>query len=166
MNMPSFIADSMLGRLAKWLRIMGFDTVYFKDIEDDKLIKIAQEENRTLLTRDTKLKIPSSVKSVFVKDDHWFYQARQILSSLPGTFSIKPLSRCILCNSVTETIRKDDISFVIPPYVYSTQKIFYQCPTCKKIYWKGTHQEHVHEILNLIIEGTGFGIEGEEFQKG
>lgn len=142
---------------------MGFDAEYFNDIDDDLLIEKALCENRILLTRDTGIKIPPDVGSIFIKDDHWFYQVRQVLMSLPEKFPLKPFRRCILCNVETAPVSREDVEGQAPPYVYSTQKNFSKCPACGKIYWEATHSERMKESLKLMVEGTGFEIEGEEF---
>ena len=165
MERPLFMVDCMLGRLAKWLRIIGFDAKYYNEIDDNEMIKKAGEEGRILLSRDTKLIIPPGIKSIFIEDDHWFYQVRQVLLSLPEKFPLKPLSRCILCNAELEPVSKEKVKEVVPPYVYSTQETFVKCPNCGKIYWQATHQQRMKETLAMMLKDTGFELEGEEFNR-
>jgi hypothetical protein len=145
-----FIADNMLGRLAKWLRIIGCDVLYFQDIEDEELIRISLKENRIVLTRDTKL-IKRLKNYLFIKNDHIKDQLSQFLDA----FRIDPFEnffkRCTVCNDLIKEIKKDEIKKFIPPYVYNTQSIFMRCPGCKRIYWGGTHKRRAEDRLKEFL---------------
>jgi len=148
-----FIADDMLGKLAKWMRIMGCDVEYFPNITDKELAERAYRSKRIILTRDTLL-----IRRRKVKDNHFFVigdsykdQIRQVVKH----FSIDPyakiLTRCILCNKSLINIDKASIASKVPAYVYETQNIFEICPSCKRIYWNATHKERMAKQLEDVL---------------
>lgn len=150
---PRFIADDQLGKLARWMRIIGLDTLYFQEIEDRELIRRAVEERRILLTRDTRIAAePGESKCLFIESDNWIQQLQQILSAYHLKVSPERLfTRCLLCNSPLSPIGKDDVKERVPPFVYRTQEAFVRCPICDKIYWQGTHVNHVLEKLKPLL---------------
>jgi uncharacterized protein with PIN domain len=142
-----FVADVMVGKLARWLRILGFDTAYSNKFEDDELLRIAQSEDRVLLTRDTGLASRSgSIRHVFIESDHFREQLRQVLKDL-GLKDFKVFSRCLECNTPLVEVDKEDVFEKVPPFVYLTQERFASCPSCRRVYWHGTHAE---EMLKRI----------------
>lgn len=149
-----FIADEMLGRLAKWLRMLGYDTIYKTPTTDSSLVNQAFREQRVMLTRDTRLIERKYIpRYVLIKSDDYNEQLRQIIKDLnllpePNLF----FSRCLLCNTEIESISKDLAQQKIPPYIYNTQERFLRCPKCDKIYWAGTHVEMAKERLKEILE--------------
>ena len=156
-----FIADSMLGRLAKWLRLLGFDTYYSPQIEDTLLIEIARDEKRVLITRDTRLVKRRAVKDfLLLAENDTFEQLKKVID----TFDLLPekrddpcpvcFIRCSLCNGLLDDIPKEDAKEHVPEYVYQTSENFRHCPSCGKFYWKGTHHEL---LLNKLKEITGDG---------
>jgi len=149
-----FIADSMLGKLARWLRIMGYDTSYSSFISDRELIKKGREEKRIILTRDTNLIKCKLVKDyLFIKSENLEEQVRQVTRVAP-----KPplsFSRCLLCNQEIKEIKKEKIKNKVPPYVYKTQSKFAWCPQCGRIYWEGTHVERAKKRLAEILQNMG-----------
>lgn len=149
-----FIADSMLGRLARWLRIMGYDTSYSSFISDRELIKKGREEKRIILTRDTNLIKCKLVKDyLFIKSDNLEEQIRQVVGA---QYTVPlPFSRCLLCNQEIREIKKEKIKKKVPPYVYKTQDGFAWCPQCGKIYWEGTHVEKAKKRLAKILQNVG-----------
>jgi uncharacterized protein with PIN domain len=150
---PRFIADDQLGKLARWMRILGLDTLYSQEIEDRELIRRAVEERRILLTRDTRIAAePGEARCLFIESDNWIEQLRQILSAYRLKVSPEKLfTRCLLCNSPLSPIGKDDVKERVPPFVFRTQEEFVRCPTCDKIYWQGTHVSHVLEKLRPLL---------------
>jgi hypothetical protein len=155
-----FIADSMLGRLARWLRLLGHDTIYHPQIEDRVLLRIAREDNRILLTRDSRLvKVRGLKNFLLLKENNTFEQLKSVIK----TFNLSPydkfnelkktsiLSRCALCNSVLNNIPKEQAKDYVPKYVYITCDVFKRCSKCNKLYWKGTHPEHFRKKLEEIF---------------
>jgi uncharacterized protein with PIN domain len=141
-----FTADIMLGKLAKWLRILGYDCLYFSNINKFDLIKTALYENRIILTRNTRLKDRKIPPVIFIKNDNWKKQLKEVIDLFPINYD-KIFSRCIVCNQILESIEKDKVKDFVPPYVFETSKKFSYCLNCKKYYWEGTHINHVKNIL-------------------
>ena len=144
-----FICDDNLGKLAKFLRILGYDTLFCSKIDDHKLIRKSLEEKRVILTRDTKLsRFKTAQNQLLVKNNESIQQLKQVIEH----FKLKPkkkdlFSRCLLCNNILEEIKKEEVKDNIPPYVFKTQKDFVICKSCHKIFWKGTHTERLKEKL-------------------
>jgi uncharacterized protein with PIN domain len=149
-----FIADIMVGKLAKYLRMAGNDVLYINDIRDDEILKIAKNENRVVLTRDTLMLQRKDcknniIKSLLIKDDKILNQLKQIKSEL--RINLKPnLIRCLDCNEILIKVNKEDISSKVPPYVYKTQKDFLYCGNCNKYYWRGTHYDSINNTFKII----------------
>ena len=151
--MKPFIADAMLGKLARWMRVMGCDVEYFPEISDRALSDRAQRDNRIILTRDTRL-IRQRInrdKAFLVIGDHYPDQLRQVVQA----FAIDPftdlLSRCLRCNLLLVSIEKNDLADKVPPYVFETQDRFETCSQCRKIYWKATHAQQMVEQLKNVL---------------
>lgn len=146
-----FIADVMLGKLAKWLRIMGIDVIYNSHMDDQKLISLALKEKRVLLTRDTKLlKIKSLDDYLFISSDHLWEQLAQVIDYYHIDPLEKAFTRCILCNQGLVKKKKEDVKDLVAPYVYSTQEQFSQCLQCHKVYWAGTHKDDMYLKLSTL----------------
>jgi hypothetical protein len=143
----------MLGTLAKWLRIYGFDTFFVNsEMDDAKLIEITKKENRILITRDRNL-IQSArrenIKTIEIKTT----DINEQISTVLGNIKIdktKVLSRCILCNTEVEEIKKEEIKDKVPKRVFDNNEKFWFCKKCNKIYWKGTHYEKMFEKINNL----------------
>ncbi len=145
---PRFIADVMLGRLSKWLRIIGYDTLYYSMIDDRELIMRSVEEDRLILTRDTRLiKWRIARKHLFVRNDNLKNQLRQVIFDLALDTTSRLFTRCCECNGELIPLKKGDALGKVPEYVYQTQEKFSICVTCKRIYWKGTHYARIMEEL-------------------
>ena len=143
-----FIADEMLGKLAKWLRICGYDTSYFRHIRDSELLRISVAEKRLLLTRDTLLIRRRGLKNfLFISYDEPVDQIKQVIRELDIPYPSEPFTRCIMCNNLLEAYTKEEACRDVPEYVCKTQEVFGRCPGCHKIYWKGTHYERMEKIL-------------------
>jgi uncharacterized protein with PIN domain len=147
-----FIADAMLGKLARWMRTLGCDVEYFNDIGDAELVKKAVAEERIILTRDTLLLKRRAAKgrSFFVEGDHVAAQLRQVAErfGLPG----RPvLTRCLRCNRPLERLDKEAAKDRVPPYVFETQEEFSRCPSCGRVYWAGTHRLRMEEDVARLL---------------
>ncbi|MGI6296073.1 MAG: Mut7-C RNAse domain-containing protein [Armatimonadota bacterium] len=150
-TMPRFIADCMLGKLAKWLRMLGYDTAYINDADDDELVRIAVREDRVLLTRDRRLCERRMVRKrcLFVDWGTTTQQIRQVLTALKLHINRDAIfTRCAVCNGEIVPVDKQSIADRVPPYVHKTQTEFGYCKHCDKIYWRGTHVKHVLEALD------------------
>ena len=143
-----FIADEMVGKLARWLRVAGFDTLYHHPISDEKLLEIAQRENRTILTRDRKVAAANESQSVFVvTSENPFEQFITVVSHFRLDIESNAFQRCLECNGQLLPVRKEDYADKIPPHVYATQRKFSQCSGCGRLYWPGTHYESMRRRL-------------------
>ncbi len=146
-----FIADIMVGKLAKYLRMAGHDVLYINTASDDEIIKIASETGRMVLTRDSLMLARKefkngTLKNLYIKDEKLKNQLEQIKSDLK--ISLEPnLTRCVECNQILIRVKKEDIKNKIPPYVYKTQQSFLYCKKCDKYYWKGTHYQNIKNIF-------------------
>lgn len=150
---PHFLADRMLGKLARWLRIVGYDTAYLPQLSPDGVMNEARRQGRVLLTRDTRLlRRKGMPPSIFVQSDHFREQLRQVVDTL----QLAPLqnqalfSRCIECNRILEKVAKDAVREHVAEYVWHTQGEFRRCPQCHRLYWGATHRDHVLEELRRL----------------
>jgi len=150
-----FIADAMLGRLAKWMRAMGCDVVYYQKIGDGELVNRAMREGRLILTRDTLLIKRKKAKGNFLLVEGNSYKDQ--LKQVAKQFSIDPyqdlLTRCIECNIPLTEIKKEQIMGAVPEYVYASQGSFRTCLGCNKIYWPATHRGAILKTLDEIFRG-------------
>ena len=150
-----FIVDSNVGRLARWLRIAGFDTLFMKGIDDNRLVRMALDENRVLLTKDTRMMerrviANGRLKAILIEADDVMSQVRQVFTTLDLRSELNPFSLCVECNMPLLSRTKEEVRGLVPPYVYQIQTEFMQCPECKRFYWKGTHWEKMHRELEAI----------------
>lgn len=148
-----FAVDCMLGKLAKWLKILGFDTLFFSRIEDDELLRIAEQDERVLLTRDTGLiQRASHIQALFIESEDWRKQMDQVLDSFELREQTQPYSRCIECNQTLKKISKDQAKNLVTPFVYETAEGFALCPFCSRVYWKGTHQQDMEFTIEELLD--------------
>lgn len=150
-----FIADTNVGKLAKWLRILGYDTLFLNPVEDDELLQVARLEDRVLVTRDRALVARRMVRrglvrALLVQSDQWQDQLRQVVLGLELELPAEGFSRCLRCNVALAPQEREQVRDRVPPYVFSTQQVFKECPQCGRIYWRGTHWEHVREALRSV----------------
>ena len=146
---PRFVVDSMLGRLARWLRILGFDAWYFRRIDDPKLLKLHKETGRILLTRDTRMVLSRDLGPyVLVESDLWEDQLREVIETLGLSLSEeKTLTRCALCNRPLEKLRPEEAYQKIPDHVAHSTSEFSGCRSCGRVYWAGTHRKRIAEVV-------------------
>lgn len=150
----AFIADCMVGKLAKWLRILGCDTWYFHAVSNEILLQNVLETGRILLTRDTALfrRIPKG-SGLFIESDHVEEQLKQVIEAVPlDLVHAEILTRCVRCNKRLQPVEKSEIEAQVPEFVYHTQTEFSRCRGCGKVYWKGSHQAHIIETLKRFME--------------
>lgn len=148
---PRFLVDVNVGRLAKWLRILGYDASFIPDAEDGHLVKVAQAEGRILLTRDVRLMDRRPVtrgllKALLIASDHLDEQLRQVVTAY-GLDQDGKLSLCIECSEPLRSRPKEAVAGLVPPYVSQTQDAFFDCPNCGRVYWKGTHWSNMRQTL-------------------
>jgi uncharacterized protein with PIN domain len=149
---PKLIADVMLGRLAKWLRIAGFDVLYSNTYSDDELVEISNREERVLLSRDTRLLIRKSVtRFIFLESQEIHAQIIQVLEAMQISALPLPLTRCLACNEALIDAEKESVRRSVPAYVYATQSRFRSCPKCGGVFWAGTHRKSVMKTLDMLL---------------
>jgi uncharacterized protein with PIN domain len=137
---PRFAAERTLGRLTKWLRLLGFDTQYEGDLADKKFIDTL-ENDRILLTRTQRIRNQfASRRMIFVESDHLEQQLKQIFRELGlKADQTKPFSRCLQCNVPIVAVAKSCLWGHIPDYIFETHDHFNQCPQCNRVFWPGSH---------------------------
>jgi uncharacterized protein len=145
-----FAADRMLGKLARWLRLMGQDVIYGPHLCGYGLIRAARQEGRLILTRDRRLKQKQPPDFLFIESDHYREQLRQVIRACNLEPLARPFTRCAECNTVLEPRTKAAVEALVPPYVFSTQERFFACPHCRRIYWPATHHERMLAELRKI----------------
>lgn len=149
---PKFILDVHLGRLAKYMRLCGFDTDYEKNLTDSEIVRISVSRKSTILTRDKGL-----LKAKEVTHGHWVRSARpvdqlkEVLRCFDLKNSLKPFTRCLECNAVLTGASKEEVNSMLPARTREYFTEFRRCPVCGRIYWEGSHYERMKKFLNNII---------------
>jgi uncharacterized protein with PIN domain len=140
----------MLGRLARWLRILGHDVLYASHLTGPALATRARREGRLLLTRDTRLvrrrELPPHL---FITSDHFRDQLREVAAAVP-LGGCDRLHRCLDCNRVLAEIPRERARDRVPPFVWQTTERFLSCPRCRRLYWPATHRLHMMEELAAL----------------
>ncbi len=153
---PRFVADTHLGRLAAYLRMLGFDTVYRADAPDEELAQMATNEGRILLTRDRGLLKRSAVtRGYCVRTTNPREQLAEVVERFDLSGSIAAFRRCVHCNAVLQAIPKEAISDRLQPETKQYYDEFHICPECGRIYWKGSHYRRMRRFIESIVEGEG-----------
>jgi uncharacterized protein len=154
MESKIFIADAMLGRLARWLRIIGYDTVYLKHTPDSVIVAQAIREHRIILTRDRHFeKIKAAKNRLIISSTRLADQFREVVTEFQLDITHDLFTRCSECNTPLVQVDKSDIIALVPSYVARNQNRFSQCPTCKRIYWAGTHLELIQKKIQTMLHG-------------
>jgi len=148
-----FILDTNLGKLVRYLRLLGFDTLYNTDWHDAELAKIAAAGNkRILLTRDHGLLKRKQVShGYFVRNDQPEMQVREVLSRFDLYQAIKPFSRCMQCNGLIRPVEKTQVIDRLPRRVAEVFDQFSECEYCGRVYWQGSHYDHMQRIIDDIV---------------
>jgi uncharacterized protein with PIN domain len=148
------LADAMLGKLARWLRLLGYDTTYAADWDDATIVRLARAEGRVILTRDRALSQRRGVRALYLASERLEQQVGQILEEL----CLPPAqagTRCSVCNDMLHRVAKADLRERVPPYVFETQEVFRHCPTCDRIYWPGGHWARMQPVLRRLRAAGG-----------
>ena len=155
---PRFIVDINVGRLAKWLRVMGYDTLFPQEGGDNELVRIALREGRVLVTRDAGIAQRWAARMglmrvVHVVDDDLRRQLRQLVRDL-SLKSDSGFSRCVRCNQLLRSVAKQSVAQRLPTYVCETHSHFMECPQCFRLYWRGTHWSNMVSELGRVYQET------------
>jgi uncharacterized protein with PIN domain len=154
MGEERFIADAMLGKLTKWLRVMGVDVKYDPWMSDSQLLRAAAEERRILLTRDRRLIRRRGPGNRFlIESDYYHEQVRQVVRTFDLERGTHLLTRCLRCNTPLQEISKCAATSRVPAYVSATQTVFKRCLSCDRVYWSGTHRDNMLRQLDAILAG-------------
>ena len=155
MTRPRFLADAMLGRLARWLRVIGYDTVHLPmDTPDAALVRRASEEGRILLTRDRHLLRelrPASAMEVLSEVP--LEQLRQVVAALGLAPPAELLCRCLLCNTELDVVAPAAVLEQLPPSAREMPGPVRRCPTCGRVYWRGSHARRMRAALEVALPG-------------
>ena len=145
---PRFLVDRMVGKLVKWLRILGYDTVYMPEVSPISVKREAHRQGRILLTRRTCFLNQKDVPPfVFLRADRFREQLKQVCTDLQLKVSSSLLRRCSACNRELETVDRAQVQARVPAYVWQTQSIFFHCRQCQRVYWGATHRDRIVEEL-------------------
>jgi uncharacterized protein with PIN domain len=152
---PRFMADAMLGGLARWLRILGLDTAYDPAISDAELVRRGLGEGRHILTRDRRLPQEWRVtRCTVLESEEVDGQLAEVMERFPVRESIRPFSRCTLCNGLLERLSPEEARDQVPPRVYELRTSFLRCPGCRRVYWEGSHTRRIRQRLARILGGA------------
>ena len=153
-----FVADCMLGRLARWLRALGFDASYYPRIDDAVLLSVARREGRTVLTRDTGIAARKGPPPVLlVAGDRWEDQLVQVLAAFDLKASAAPFTRCLDCNAPLKPLAREDARNLASPFVVERAGALAVCPACGRVLWKGTHAADMEARIRAVLESVGAG---------
>jgi uncharacterized protein with PIN domain len=148
---PRFVLDIHLGRLAAYLRMIGFDTFYRNCYSDEKLARVSASEHRILLTRDVGLlKRRAVTHGYFVRETDARAQLREIVNRFDLRRLMRPFSRCLRCNGFLEAASKAEVVDRLPPRAAELYDDFRQCPECGRVYWKGGHYRRMMQLIDSL----------------
>lgn len=149
---PRFVADNHLGRLAAYLRMLGFDTLYRNDYQDPELAYIASQQERILLTRDRRLLMRKVVQYGYCLRS---LEPREQLDEVARRYNLleraQPFRRCLKCNHLLEKVEKSEVIERLLPLTRRYYDEFAICPACQQIYWKGSHFEHMQNLIDEML---------------
>ncbi len=146
---PPLLVDAMLGRLCKWLRLIGYDAVYANHWPDTRIAAQARAQGRTVLTRDRELTRQKGFRCLHIDSQTLEAQIDQVVRSLGRPTAQSP-TRCVQCNTPLLDATREQARAHVPPYVWETQPQFRYCPACDRYYWQGTHWQHVQAALDRM----------------
>lgn len=147
-----FVVDVMLGKLAKWLKIIGLDAVYGNRAEDRELLQTARRERRVLLTRDRRLlQSARNVRGLLIESEDWRRQLAQVLDAFGLRDKARPMTRCLACNLRLKRLSRKNARNLVAPFVFERASAFSICPRCGRVYWPGTHFGDMDKKLSKIL---------------
>lgn len=149
-----FVADAMLGGLARWLRLAGCDVLYDARLDDNELVRLTRQRGRVLLTRDRQLSQRRGLRAVYVVSERPEEQLHQVLCAFGGACG-EP--RCGECNGALRPVGREGVEGEVPAYVWATQEEYRRCLGCGRIYWPGTHWQGIRDTLRSARADCGPG---------
>jgi len=149
---PRFVLDGHLGRLARYLRMLGFDTLWSNDADDEALVHISQQQARTLLTRDQGLlKRKAVTRGYWVRSTAPREQLREVLERFDLYRAATPFTRCMACNGLLRPATVEEVQERLPPRTILYYSEFWQCEGCAKVYWEGPHVRRMETLLQEVL---------------
>ncbi len=147
-----FIVDHNVGKLARWLRMMGYDAILFHELDDGLMVKLALAQGRIIVTRDTgfmkrRAVTLHRVRALLVSGDDPEQQMRKVIGELNLDTRYKPFTRCLECNTILVPRDRNGVEGEVPPRVFERQDQYMECPVCRRLYWQGTHWEDMRRKL-------------------
>jgi uncharacterized protein with PIN domain len=147
-----FVADAMLGLLARWLRLLGFDCAYAPEITDEEIVRLALSDRRTLLTRDRSLPEEWWIADVYlVREEEVEKQLAEVILHFDLSSRIRVLTRCSECNRELGRVTRAQASRRVPPRVLELHDVFSECPDCGRVYWEGSHAERIRARVDRLV---------------
>ncbi|MEZ4729887.1 MAG: Mut7-C RNAse domain-containing protein [Caldilineaceae bacterium] len=147
-----FILDVHLGKPARWLRMLGFDTLYRNDYDDPEIVAIAAREGRTILTRDLGIMKRRAVTNGYhIQSTKPAEQLQEVLSRYNLLGQIKPFHRCIVCNGLLQEVAKKAVMAQLEPKTILYYDDFFQCMSCDRVYWRGSHFERMETFIETLL---------------
>jgi uncharacterized protein with PIN domain/sulfur carrier protein ThiS len=157
---PRFLLDNHLGQLATYLRMLGFDTLYRNDYQDDELAQVTAQEGRILLTRDRRLLMRKAVVHGYcIRNLDPRQQVLEVLHRFDLFDKIAPFQRCLRCNHPLQPVSKESVLSRLEPLTKRYYEEFHLCPACDQVYWKGSHYERMRDLIEAV---TREGIHGRK----
>lgn len=153
-----FIVDNNVGKLVRWLRLMGYDTLFFTGADDGDMVAAGLAEGRVVLTRDTgiarrRVATSGRLRTIVFRTDDPGQQLRQLITALDLNIRYRPFTVCLECNRPLEARRREEVEGRVPPYVFQTRRQYMECPACGRIYWRGTHWRAMTAWLDTLAGG-------------
>ena len=162
-----FLADAMLGRLARWLRILGFDCAYESEGDDEDLVRRAQQEERILLTRDQRLPEDWRLSGIhLIGSEDLREQLREVLDRFDLRAAVRLFSRCNECNHPLREAPESELAERVPPHALASHDRFLECPTCRRVYWEGSHTERIRRVVDEVLRAELDGPEAKRAERG
>ncbi len=150
---PRFVLDVHLGKLARYLRLLGFDVLYNNSASDEDLVLIVKQSDRILLTRDINLlKNKAILRGTWIRNIKLIPQLKEVIQRFDLLNIIKPFARCLECNGIIVPVEKDSVVKEIPPLVGKVFSEYHQCLSCQKIYWAGSHYDKMRRFIEQLLQ--------------
>ena len=154
LRVTKFVLDVHLGKLCKYLRMLGFDTYYRNDLDDQEIIRISLDENRNILTRDIGILRHGKVThGYWLRSQDSKKQLTEVLRRFDLVKQIRPFYRCTLCNGLVGRVEKEEIDHLIKENTRNYFDDFFRCSTCRQVYWEGSHYERMKEFIDRLKGG-------------
>ncbi len=143
--LPGLLVDGTLGRLARWLRLAGYDTVFLKSTDHSVVMREARAAQRVIVTRDQALARRCAMRVILIMGHEVTEQLNEVECELGPAAPAQ--TRCAVCNTPLESLSRQAAQPRVPPYVWRTQQVFHECPRCHRVYWRGSHWRGIHQLL-------------------